>query len=123
MLFENGLAHKGPLRNFRISSGSLVCHSQPVRFSTSLTNGARQEITAPERDQRQVRVLRPRDVGKLLDIGRHVMPGGDPRLSQLAGTRGLAMPAQVERVGDLRTKTGAWSTCDANVNESVPITR
>ena len=76
-----------------------------------------------ERDQRQDTMLRPRDVGKLLDIGRHVMPGGDPRLSQLAGTRGPAMPAQIERVGDLRTKIGAWSTCDANVNESVPITR
>jgi hypothetical protein len=84
---------QGSLSNFRISSGSLVCHSQPVGFSTSLTNGAGQEITAPERDQRHVTVPRPRDVGELLDIGRHVMPGGDPGLSQLVGTRGRAVPA------------------------------
>ena len=65
-------------------------------------------------------MLRPRDVGKLLDIGRHVMPGGDPRLSQLAGTRGPAMPAQIERVGDTLRESKvpstvgyAWSTCDA----------
>jgi len=81
---------------------SAAQHGAGQQIAVVLDVRLRQRSThaVPERDQRQVGMLRPRDVGELLDIGRHVMPGGDPRLSQLAGTRGPAMPAQIARVGD-----------------------
>jgi hypothetical protein len=84
------------------------------RSKSPAQDGARQQIAVvldvrlsqrrthavPERDQRQVRMLSPRDVRELLDVGGHVIPGGDAGLPKLVGTCGLAMSAQVEGVGD-----------------------
>ncbi len=40
MALEKGFPHSGSVWNRRISSGSLVCHSEPVGLGLSLTKGA-----------------------------------------------------------------------------------
>ena len=62
--------------------------------------GQRRAHAVPEGDQRQVGVLGAGDLGELLDIGGHVVPGGYPGLSEFVGSGGLAVSAQVEGVND-----------------------
>ena len=63
--------------------------------------GQRRAHAVPERDERESRILGPSDVGQLLDIGSHVLPRGQARLSEVLGTGRVAVPAQVEGVHDV----------------------
>ena len=63
--------------------------------------GQRRAHAVPEGDELESRILGPGDLGQLLDIGSHVLPRGQARLSEVVGTCCFAMPAKVEGVHDV----------------------